>query len=122
MEHGGGGEVVNARGCGPLIRGFNSHPSPFIFNQTLAPTIEVNMEFNELIKNAKARTKEMDATDRESGFAADSDTPGWMRLRTVMFALEAGLKTEDWDCVAEAYVTLEEVNKTIETKIKAENN
>lgn len=35
LAYGGRGEVVNTTGCGPVIRGFDSHRSPQFKNKVL---------------------------------------------------------------------------------------
>ena len=40
--------------------------------------------------------------ERKAGLGAVSDCPPDMIVRTAISALEAGLTTKDWNCVAEA--------------------
>ena len=74
--------------------------------------------FKELIKKATKKITMMNRTEREAGFMPDEEGPISSRLRTVELALEAGLKTEGWNAIAEAYVMLCAINKNI----NAENN
>ena len=59
-----------------------------------------------LIENAKKRVAEFDAIDANSGFA----TPQEVGLREVIHvclaALATGINTDNWDCVADAFVML----------------
>lgn len=47
-----------------------------------------------------------DQSERESGFGADSDQPTLSRLITAALAIDAGLRVEDWSCVAEGLAIL----------------
>ena len=78
----------------------------------------MSSKFDELIDQAARTLAQMNKDDRESGFMPDEEESVPSRLRTVAFALEAGLKTEDWNCIAEAYLMLKATNN----KISAETN
>lgn len=58
------------------------------------------------IRLAYKRNADMDAADRQNGFATPADRPESI-IPTAMAALEAGIEIEDWGCVADAYVLLE---------------
>ena len=75
-------------------------------------------KFDLLVDTAARKIARMHRMDCESGFQPDEESPVPMRLRTVMFALEAGLKTEDWNAIAEAYLMLKATN----LKINAQSN
>lgn len=69
--------------------------------------------FKELINKATKKIAMMNKTERESGFMPEEECSILTRLRTVELALEAGLKIEDWNATAEAYVMLRAINKNI---------
>jgi hypothetical protein len=64
------------------------------------------MDAKALIRKAESTNAERDRMDRANGFAPPSAGPLDVELRTICAALEAGLRTEDWDCVAEGLVML----------------
>ena len=66
-------------------------------------------DFDVLIRKARATNRRRDASERRSGFASPSDGPLDLTLRTVMSALEAGIRTDDWDCIAEGFAMLEDL-------------
>ena len=79
-----------------------------------------------LIAQARATNAQRDKDERAAGFGAVSDCGPFEIVRTAMFAIEAGLHRQDWPCVAEAYVMLEDVTKrfqpvpvTVQPKQKA---
>jgi hypothetical protein len=55
-----------------------------------------------ILARAAKTSLERDAMVRLAGFAALSDCPPDLIVRTAILALECGLKTNDWNCVAEA--------------------
>jgi hypothetical protein len=62
-------------------------------------------EFDRLIQKAQKTNRRRDHCERGAGFATpDSDRESL--LRTVVSALEAGVRRKDWDCVAEGLVML----------------
>ena len=67
------------------------------------------MNYEQIMKQARATNRKRDASDRKHGLAAPSDVPLVIHLQTVMFAIEAGIKRDDWGCVAEAQGMLEEI-------------
>ena len=73
----------------------------------------LELRFKRMIAKAEITNQRRDEMDHKSGVAAPNDpindpriTSHEMLARTVLMALEAGIKTNDWDCVAEAYVML----------------
>ncbi len=66
-------------------------------------------QYQRLITKARTTNSERDALDRRNGFARPSDCGAMSYLRTVHMAMEAGMKMQDWDCVAEAYAMLEDI-------------
>jgi hypothetical protein len=71
------------------------------------------MGFNELIAKAAKNLEMMNIIDRENGLMPDEECPVPTRLRTVEIALAAGLTTENWEHIAEAYLTLKAINHNI---------
>lgn len=63
--------------------------------------------FDELVALARKTNAYRDETERKAGFTSPAQCLLSHQLRTVMSALEAGMNTEDWNCVAEGYVMLE---------------
>jgi hypothetical protein len=64
--------------------------------------------FEQLVRKARRVNAERDRIDRKNGRAAPPDCPPGVHIRTVMAALESGMKTGDWPCVAEGYAMLEQ--------------
>jgi hypothetical protein len=60
------------------------------------------MNVQELLTRAERTNRARDALEREHGFGAVSDQPADLIIRIVIIALEAGIQSDDWDCVAEA--------------------
>jgi P2-related tail formation protein len=57
---------------------------------------------DDLLRDAAETNARRDSIERAAGFAAHEDLPPMMQLRTVVMALDAGLRIHDWTCVAEA--------------------
>lgn len=69
--------------------------------------------FRKLIAEAEITNQRFDEMEHKAGFASPNDpikdsriTSEEMLARTVLMALAAGIKMQDWTCVAEAYVML----------------
>ena len=58
-------------------------------------------DYDRLMKRARQTNDRRDAVDRTVGFGTPLDCGPLEALRTVDSALEAGIKTGDWNCVAE---------------------
>lgn len=71
------------------------------------------MNYKELLSKAKATNAKRDQDDREVGFQAASDGTPDMQLRTAIGAIEAGIVTDDWDCIAEAQAMLLHLHKVV---------
>lgn len=65
-----------------------------------------------LIEEARRTNIERDAEDREHGFAAPGAGP-YLLLQTALTAIEAGILTGDWPCVAEGYVMLQDFTRKL---------
>lgn len=61
-----------------------------------------------LRRKAQRTNRRRDVSDALFGFAAPSRSPDEVWLKTITSALEAGIGREDWDCVAEGLVMLED--------------
>jgi hypothetical protein len=71
------------------------------------------IEIEALMNKARETNARRDGIERAIGFAAQPDISEFQQLRTVDFALEASLKTEDWNCVAEARAMLQHLIERI---------
>lgn len=67
--------------------------------------------FESLTNQARRTNAERDSVDRSAGFAAPVECDLLTQLRTVLCALQSGMETQDWNCVAEGYVMLEGVER-----------
>ena len=63
----------------------------------------------ERIERARQFNDQLDAVDRKRGGATPAECPIDVGLRTVMSAMEAGMGREDWDCIAEAFCMLQDI-------------
>jgi hypothetical protein len=59
-------------------------------------------DLQKMMARAAKTNLERDVMERASGLSAVSDTPQMAIVRTALCALEAGLRMQDWSCVAEA--------------------
>jgi hypothetical protein len=66
-------------------------------------------EWQALISQARKTNAERDKIDRDSRSAPPGDGGLWPLILTVMAAIEAGVRTADIRCLAEASAMLEEV-------------
>lgn len=66
-----------------------------------------------IIEEARQTVTRMDAIDHEYGFANPTQSPLSVGLATVMSAMKAGLVTQDWANVGEAYVMLEQIQQQV---------
>ena len=57
----------------------------------------------DLVIAARATNIRRSEDEMNSGFASPERGPYDVTVRTVMCALMAGMQTDDWNCVAEAY-------------------
>lgn len=68
--------------------------------------------FDDRVARARRTNAERDAIDRAVGTATPAEAGHWESIATAASAVAAGLQTDDWDCVAEAFVLLEEILTT----------
>jgi hypothetical protein len=64
--------------------------------------------YRALMTQARAFNDQMDATEHEVGFSTPVEAGPRQLLLTAMEAIKAGIGTEDWTCVAEGQVMLEQ--------------
>jgi hypothetical protein len=65
------------------------------------------MNYNEVMDQARNTNKWRDQAERDAGLPAESDRHPYERIITAMMAIEAGIKTDDWSCIAEGQALLE---------------
>ena len=68
--------------------------------------MKTQKEFESILRKARKTNERRNQLERNVGFASPRDLPLGDQLRTVYFAIECGIKTEDWDCVAEGLAML----------------
>lgn len=68
------------------------------------------MNYNELMQKARKTNAKRDQSEREAGFLANSNCSPAMQLRTAMMAIQAGITTNDWNCIAESQAMLEQLH------------
>jgi hypothetical protein len=68
--------------------------------------VKTDAETKALIDEARRTNLERDAMDRKSGFAPPGHGPNDSLARTIICALHCGIRTEDWNAVAEGLVML----------------
>ena len=77
----------------------------------------------DIIERARKTNRERDAIDRKSDFN-NYKAPPDLKLNEyfdiAMEAIRAGIKVKDWNCIAEAYVMMEDIGKKIERKNNGE--
>lgn len=72
--------------------------------------------YHKLMNKARKTNRERDTIDHETGCAAPQEGTKGMLLRTAMCALQAGIASGDWNCVAEGQVMLEQLHFFLEGK------
>lgn len=71
------------------------------------------MDYEKIMEQARKTNAQRDQSERKSGFQAESDAHPFMRIRTAMMAIQAGISIDDWSCVAEAQAILESAMRDI---------
>ncbi len=99
--------VGNVRRSGKFTAGLLSVP--------LRSTWEGKMKMNyeNMMKKARDTNRKRDNVEREVGYAAVPDCPPDLQIRTAMSAIQAGIASNDWNCIAEAQAMLEQVEKIL---------
>jgi hypothetical protein len=77
-------------------------------------TDDFNVPAQALIDQAKKFVSDLDAADGQSQTALAID----LGLRTVLTAISAGLNQNRWDTVAEAYVMLQQIERSVREEAK----
>ena len=63
-------------------------------------------KFATLVQQAYKRNNDMDEIDHEVGFATPEEVGIQEVIRVAAMALKAGIKTQDQECILDAYVLL----------------
>lgn len=71
-----------------------------------------------LVEKARRTNIGRDKIERRHGFASPSAVPLDIGLRTVLSALACGLEAQDWDCVAEAYAMLQDIELKVGSQVE----
>jgi hypothetical protein len=79
-------------------------------------------EFDRLIAKARKTNIRRDMIERDHGFASPAESPPTAFLRTVVGALEAGLRLGDNDCIAEALVMCQDMANALAKTGGADGN
>jgi hypothetical protein len=74
-----------------------------------------------LVSKARTTNSTRDHDDRKAGWAAPSASL-FLLLRTGLEAVSTGLCCEDWDCVAEGFVMLQELEHTLRPELLLRHN
>jgi hypothetical protein len=73
-------------------------------------------KLDRLLAAARETVDMMDRTDRQAGFASVTDLipnhPAEV-MRCIMEALKAGIATNDWTCVAEGVIMLQDLERHV---------
>lgn len=72
-------------------------------------------EFTQFVEQAAQQNRDMSDAEHQSGFAPPEDCTIPHHLRTVVSALEAGIRVHDWTCVGQAYVLLKDAVRRLKT-------
>lgn len=65
-------------------------------------------QFKAIMAKARTTNASRSASERRAGFSSLESGPPREFARTAMLAIEAGIKSQDWDCVAEGLAMLED--------------
>jgi len=71
--------------------------------------------YEKLMQKARETNQERDQADKHGGFATPDVTVNLL-MRTAMGAIECGIKTEDWNNVAEGQAMLEQLANKLNIK------
>ena len=74
-------------------------------------------EVKRLVDKARTTNWERDRIDRANGFGVPGDGGHDDLLRTAMSALEAGMREENWEAVAEGYEMLADLHRRMTGKL-----
>jgi hypothetical protein len=76
-------------------------------------TFLTEKEYQNKRETARRRLRELAHADHTYGFAAPEDCSAWEWIRTMIMALEAGLRSQDWNHIYDVQIWLEEYHKTL---------
>lgn len=65
------------------------------------------------LTQARQRIENMQKSEQQAGFTSPEQLPIRDHLRTVVFALECGIKTEDWSCVGEGLCMMQDIIRRV---------
>jgi len=99
--------VGNIRCSGKFTAGLLSVPLRSTWER------KMKMDYEDMMKKARATNKQRDNHERKVGFMAASDCSLDLQIRTAMSAIQAGIASNDWVCIAEAQAMLEQVEKLL---------
>lgn len=71
------------------------------------------MNYKDQILAARKRIRSMQDSDARAGVASPEDLGAAELVKTAMFAIEAGIATNAWDCIADAQVMLHSAAKEL---------
>ena len=74
-------------------------------------------EVKRLVDMARATNRKRDRIDRKAGFGAPGDGGHDDLIRTAMCAIEAGMREESWEPVAEGYEMLADLHHRLTGKM-----
>ncbi len=66
-------------------------------------------DYDRIMEKARKTNAERGEADKESGFANPGETPPSSHIETAMAAIEAGIRTSDWNAVAEGQAMIEAI-------------
>ena len=76
-----------------------------------------DIKYSNIMQKARETNIKRDMIDRKNGFVIPKDTKLDDYVRNVMCAIQCGISTNDWNCIAEAQAMLED----IELKLRKKN-
>lgn len=76
------------------------------------------MDYKQLMRTARETNARRDSSELRNGFTPESKQPPHIRLRTAISAIEAGITSDNWSCIAEAQAILETIDKTISKALR----
>ncbi|MEA1966692.1 MAG: hypothetical protein U9N77_00480 [Thermodesulfobacteriota bacterium] len=71
------------------------------------------MDYQKLMKKARATNDRRDKEERDFGYAPPTDGTVDIQIRTAMCAIFSGIGCNDWDNIAEAQVLLDNAHKAL---------
>lgn len=84
--------------------------------------VKDDANYEALMEKARATVKMMDKTDKKGGFATHLEVPLDTGLRTVIAAVGGGIAMQNWDCVAEGLVMLQEIGLKVRRSLISQSN